>query len=120
MTKETKKPKVFSEEGYKNYPHHLDNPEDNPELRKEESSSRKKKQQEKEMWLKIIFIPLVVGISLVATPINMVLFKVIGWVLMIFGIFAGLAYLFKLYGIHKEKIQKIKEDVLSGVGVKKK
>ena len=87
---------------------------------KEKLKERKKKQQEQEMWLKVIFIPLVVGISLVATPISMVLFKVIGWVLMVFGIFAGLAYIFKLYGIHKEKIQKIKEDVLSGVGVKKK
>ena len=87
---------------------------------KEKLKERKKKQDEQEMWLKIIFIPLVVGISLVAAPISMVLFKVIGWVLMIFGIFAGLAYLFKLYGIHKEKIQKIKEEVLSGVGRKKK
>lgn len=80
---------------------------------------KKKKQDELEMWLKVIFIPLIVGVSLVAAPINMVLFKVIGWVLMIFGIFAGLAYLFKLYGIHKEKIQKAKEEILSAVKRKK-
>lgn len=81
---------------------------------------RKKKQQEQEMWLKTIFIPLVVGISLVATPINMVLFKVIGWVLMMFGIFAGLAYLSKRWGINKEKILKTKEEILEVVGRKKK
>ncbi len=87
---------------------------------KEEMAKRKKKQDELEMWLKTIFIPLVVGFSLVAAPINMVLFKVIGWVLLIFGIFAGLAYLLKLYGIHKEKIQKAKEEILSAVRRKKK
>ena len=86
---------------------------------KEKIMGKKKKQEELDTWLKVIFLPLIIGFALVFSGITMVLFKIIGWALFLFGIFAGLGYLFKLYRTHKEKIQKAKEDVLSVVRRKK-
>ena len=95
------------------------NKQERMEFEKEKIGEKKKKQEELDTWLKVIFLPLIIGFALVFSGITMVLFKVIGWILFLFGIFAGLAYLLKLYGTHKEKIQKAKEDVLSVVRRKK-
>lgn len=61
-------------------------------------------------WAEIILIPLIVGFALVYANMTMILFKVIGWILFIFGILSGSVYLFKLYKIHQEKIKKYKEE----------
>ncbi len=58
---------------------------------------------DKNTWIKITAFPLIVGFALI---INMekIIFKVIGWGLLIFGFWTGIFYLYKIYKFNKEKI----------------
>ncbi len=64
------------------------------------------KKPESDHWIRTSLMPILIGGSLVITNISMILFKVIGWVLLIFGLATGSLYLLKLYKAHKEKILK--------------
>ncbi len=90
------------------------------QMNKEEIKEAKKKHTEKIIWMKVIFLPLVVGFSLVYAKINMPLFRLIGWFLLIFGILSGSLYLFMLYKTHEENIKKGKERILEMFRSKKK
>ena len=64
------------------------------------------KKPESDHWIRTSLMPILIGGSLVITNISMIIFKVIGWILLIFGLSTGSLYLFKLYKAHKEKILK--------------
>ena len=64
------------------------------------------KQKTDDSWIRICLIPLLIGFSLVVTKITMIVFKVIGWVLLIWGLAIGSVYLFRLYKTHREEILK--------------
>ncbi|GAH80087.1 unnamed protein product [marine sediment metagenome] len=63
-----------------------------------------KKQKKDDSWIRICLLPLIVGFSLVISKISMKLFKIIGWVLLIWGIAIGLLYLLRWYKANKKKV----------------
>ncbi len=65
---------------------------------------KQNKKDEVDYWTKICLLPLIIGFALVVAGITNFIFKVIGWVLLIFGLLTGSIYLFKIYKTHKEKI----------------
>ncbi len=64
---------------------------------------RKKQREEQDHYLRTSLVPLIVGFSLVIAKINMIIFKVIGWILLVWGLGTGGLYLYKE---HKEFILK--------------
>ncbi len=62
------------------------------------------KRKETDHWIRTSLMPMIIGGSLVIANISMIIFKVIGWVLLIWGIGIGALYLYKLYKANKEKI----------------
>lgn len=81
-------------------------------LKKMEMKTKKQKQREINILAKTIILPIIIGFALVYANITIAFFKIIGWILLIFGILSGSLYLFKLYRIHKEKVKKTKEELL--------
>lgn len=63
-----------------------------------------KKQNKSDLWIRICLVPLLMGGSLVISNISMIIFRVAGWILLIFGLVTGLFYLIKLYRTHRKKI----------------
>ena len=63
------------------------------------------KKQKNDLWIKICLLPFIIGFALVVADMSMMIFKMIGWVLLIFGIITGLGYLRKLYKTHEEWIK---------------
>ena len=59
-------------------------------------------------WIKITVFPLIIGIGL--TNMSKILFKWIGWGLLIFGLSTGFYYLYKIYKSNKEKINEVKNE----------
>ncbi len=64
------------------------------------------KQKTDDSWIRICLIPLLIGFSLVVAKITMVIFKVIGWALLVWGLAIGSVYLFRLYKTHRKEILK--------------
>ncbi len=60
------------------------------------------KKPDKDHWIRTCLLPLIIGFSLVVANISMIIFKVIGWILLSFGIITGLLYI----KTNKEKILK--------------
>ena len=81
-------------------------------MRETELKTKKEKQREFDLLTKAVILPLIIGFSLVYAKLSIVIFTVIGWVLLAFGILFGSLYLLKLYHTHKERIQKTKEELL--------
>ncbi len=59
-----------------------------------------------DLWVKICLLPLIIGFSLVYANLSMVIFRIIGWILLVIGSITGAFYLFDLYITHREKIWK--------------
>ena len=85
-------------------------------------TAKTKKQKERELIQiqNTILLPLIIGFALVVAGITMVIFKAIGWVLLIWGISSGSFYLFKLYKEHKKKIDEKKKELTDILGIKTK
>ena len=64
---------------------------------------RKKQREEQDHYLRTSLVPLIVGLSLIIAKINMIIFKVIGWILLVWGLGTGGLYFYKE---HKETILK--------------
>lgn len=59
-----------------------------------------------DLWIRICLLPLIIGFALVYTNVGMVIFRIIGWILLVIGSITGAFYLFDLYQTHREKIRK--------------
>ncbi len=65
------------------------------------------KRKEADHWIRTSLLPLIIGFSLVVSKISMIVFKVIGWVLFVWGVGTGYLYLFKLYKENKEEVHAV-------------
>ena len=63
----------------------------------------KQKKEESALLIKGTLVPLMVGLALLYN-IPSGIFRIIGWLILIFGLFGGFFYLREIYLKHKERI----------------
>ena len=78
--------------------------------------NKKGNRKEMEMWVKLIVIPLMVGLVLVSAKTSIAIFGIVGLGLVAFGLLAVIFCFVK----HKEKLRKMRNDLINTFRRKKK